>query len=107
MVTPLKLGSRTVLLTRLRPRLWPDMPHARPDPVLAATVRALRDGKGVTREALAFSAGITTGSLAHIELGHTCPSWETFRRIAAALGLSIGQLATAIEEAEMRLAGSA
>lgn len=76
------------------------MPRARPDPVLAATVRALREARGITREAMAFQAGITTGSLASIELGKGSPSWDSFRRIAAALGLSIGQLATAIEAAD-------
>jgi len=73
------------------------MPHAKPDPVLAATVRALREDRGLTREAMAFQAGITTGSLAHIELAQACPSWETFRRLASALGLSISGLAAAIE----------
>jgi transcriptional regulator with XRE-family HTH domain len=54
----------------------------------------------MTREAMAFDAGITIGSLAQIELGKGSPSWDSFRRIAAALDLSIGQLATAIEAAE-------
>ena len=76
------------------------MPHAKPDPALSATVRTLREDRGLTREAMAFHAGITTGSLAHIELAQACPSWETFRRLASALGLSTSRLAAAIEEAE-------
>ncbi len=68
--------------------------------MLATTVRRLREEKGLTREATAFRAGITTGSLANVELAGACPSWETVRRIACALGLSIGQLAAAIEAAE-------
>lgn len=75
------------------------MPHAKPDPVLAATVRSLREGKGVTREALAHEAGITVGSLARIELAQSSPSWDTLRRIAGALGLSISRLAAAVEAA--------
>ncbi|HEV7529040.1 MAG TPA: helix-turn-helix transcriptional regulator [Solirubrobacteraceae bacterium] len=73
------------------------MPHAKPDPALAATVRRLREDRGVTREALAFEVGITFGSLAQIELAHSSPSWDTFKRIAGALGLTTGQLADAIE----------
>jgi transcriptional regulator with XRE-family HTH domain len=73
------------------------MPHAKPDPALSATVRKLREERGVTREALAMHAGITFGSLARIELAQASPSWDPFRRIAATLGLSIGRLADAIE----------
>jgi len=73
------------------------MPHAKPDPALAATVRRLREERGVTRDALAFEAGIAVGSLAGIELAHSSPSWDTFKRIAAALDLPTGQLAEAIE----------
>lgn len=53
--------------------------------------------KSIARERLAPAAGITTGSLARIELGRASPSWETCRRIAGALGLSVERLAAAIE----------
>jgi transcriptional regulator with XRE-family HTH domain len=77
------------------------MPHAKPDPVLSATVRRLREESGVTREALAKEAGVTVGALARIELAQAAPSWDTFKRVAGALDLSITQLAAAIEDAEM------
>ena len=76
------------------------MPRSEPDPVLSATVRRLREAKGLTREALAYRAGLTVGSLAQIELTHSAPSWTNFRRIAGALDLSITRLAAAIQAAE-------
>ena len=77
------------------------MPRSpKPDPALAAAVRRLREDSGLTREALAFHAGITTASLARIELAQATPGWDTIRRIAGALDMSIGRLAAAIEAAE-------
>ncbi|HTB71234.1 MAG TPA: helix-turn-helix transcriptional regulator [Solirubrobacteraceae bacterium] len=78
-----------------------NMPRApKPDPALAAAVRALREASGLTRETLAFQAGITSGSLARIELAQASPGWDTVRRIARALDVSISRLAVAIEAAE-------
>jgi transcriptional regulator with XRE-family HTH domain len=76
------------------------MPRSEPDPVLSATIRRLREGKGLTREALARRAGLMFGTLAQIELAHSAPSWTNFRRIAGALDLSITRLAGAIQAAE-------
>jgi transcriptional regulator with XRE-family HTH domain len=73
------------------------VPHAKPEPVLAATVRRLREDRGVTREALAHEAGFTVGSLARIELAQSSPSWDSFVRIAGALDRSISRLAAATE----------
>jgi transcriptional regulator with XRE-family HTH domain len=69
--------------------------------MLSATVRALREKRGLTREALAFQVGVTNGTLAQIELGNTGTSWSNVRRIAQALDLSIGGLAAAIEATEL------
>jgi transcriptional regulator with XRE-family HTH domain len=78
-----------------------NMPRSpKPDPALAAAVRRLREDHGLTRETLAFHAGITTASLARIELGQATPGWDTIRRIANALDLPISRLAAAIEAAE-------
>jgi transcriptional regulator with XRE-family HTH domain len=68
-----------------------------PDAALAAAVRRLREERGMTREALAFSAGITTGSLARIELGRSSPGWDTVRSIARALDISLVDLGSAVE----------
>jgi transcriptional regulator with XRE-family HTH domain len=70
---------------------------ANPDPALAAVIRRLREDRGLTREALAFHAGMTTGSLARIELAQSVPGWDTVRSITAALGVTLSELATAVE----------
>lgn len=68
-----------------------------PDPALAAVLWRLRVERGTTQEALAFRSGITTGSLARIELGQASPAWTTVRQIVAALDVSLVELAAAVE----------
>jgi transcriptional regulator with XRE-family HTH domain len=68
-----------------------------PDPALAATLRRLREERGITREGLAFKTGITTGSLARIELGQSVPGWDTVRLLAKALEITLAQLGEAVE----------
>jgi transcriptional regulator with XRE-family HTH domain len=70
-----------------------------PDPALAAVLRRLRLERGTTQEALAYRSGITTGSLARIELGQATPTWTTVRQIAQALEVSLVELAAAVEAA--------
>ncbi|HTZ87420.1 MAG TPA: helix-turn-helix transcriptional regulator [Solirubrobacteraceae bacterium] len=77
------------------------MPRSpKPDPALAVALRSLREEKGLTRETLAFHAGITTASLARIELAQATPGWDTIRKIVAALNLTISRFAAAVEAAE-------
>jgi transcriptional regulator with XRE-family HTH domain len=68
-----------------------------PDPALAAVLRRMRVERGATQEALAYRSGITTGSLARIELGQASPAWTTVRQIAKALDVSMADLAAAVE----------
>jgi len=68
-----------------------------PDPALAATLRRMREERGISREALAFRAGVTASALARIELAHTTPGWDTVRRVAGALDVSMVELISAIE----------
>jgi transcriptional regulator with XRE-family HTH domain len=70
-----------------------------PDPTLAAVLRSLRIDQGSTQEALAYRSGITTGSLARIELGQASPAWVTVRMIATALDVTLVELAAAVEAA--------
>jgi transcriptional regulator with XRE-family HTH domain len=51
----------------------------------------------MTREALAFRSGITTGSLARIELGQSVPGWDTVRLVAEGLDISLVELSTEVE----------
>ncbi len=71
---------------------------AKPDPALAAAIRRLREERGLTREAVAFHAGITTGSLARIELAQSAPAWFTVLRVAGALDVPLVELARRVEE---------
>jgi transcriptional regulator with XRE-family HTH domain len=74
------------------------MQHApTPDPALAVVLRRLREKRGITQEALAFHAGITTGSLSRIELAQVSPAWATVRSIARALNVGMGELGSAVE----------
>jgi transcriptional regulator with XRE-family HTH domain len=73
--------------------------HLAPDPALATVLRRLRLERCTTQEALAYRSGITTGSLARIELGQASPAWATVREIAAALDVSLVELAATVEAA--------
>lgn len=64
----------------------------RPQPALGEAVRQLREKRGTTQEAVARDAGITTATLSLIERGHANPTWGTLKKIAEALGSSMGEL---------------
>ena len=55
--------------------------------------------RGLTLEAVAFRAGVTTGSIGRLELGQSVPSWDTVRQIARALDVPLVELAAAVEAA--------
>lgn len=69
----------------------PDQPQV----ALGAAVRQLREKRGLTQEGLAQKAGITTGTVSLIERGQSNPAWGTVKAIAAALDLSLADLARA------------
>jgi DNA-binding XRE family transcriptional regulator len=73
-------------------------PPTSPDRDLAAVLRARRERDGRSQEALAHDAGITVTSLARIERGQANPTWTTVRSIAQALGITLVQLARAVEK---------
>jgi transcriptional regulator with XRE-family HTH domain len=64
---------------------------------LGAAIRELRTKKGLSLEALAGDAGISKNMLSLIERGEGNPSWTTVEGIAAALGISVSQLAKRAE----------
>ena len=68
-----------------------------PDLAFARLLKRLREERRITQEQLAFDAGITVSALSRIERGLTSPGWATVRVIATALGLSIAELAAAVE----------
>jgi transcriptional regulator with XRE-family HTH domain len=73
------------------------------DQALAAAVRRLRVEHGVTQERLALDAEVTIATLSRVERGVTDPHWTTLRRILATLGVSLTDLAAAIEDETPRL----
>lgn len=64
---------------------------------MAALLKRLREERDITQEQLAFDAGITTSALSRIERGLNSPGWLTVKRIAEALGLSLGELIADLE----------
>jgi XRE family transcriptional regulator, regulator of sulfur utilization len=64
-----------------------------PQPALGKAVRQLREKRGTTQEGLAHEAGVTIGTLSLMERGQSNPAWGTVKGIAAALGVSMGELA--------------
>lgn len=80
------------------------------DKALAAVLRRLREERGESQEVVAFHAGITSGSLARIELGQSSPAWTTVRWIAEALDISLADLIAEVdampEAMQPRRAGS-
>jgi DNA-binding XRE family transcriptional regulator len=69
----------------------------RPDQQLAATVLHLRKEHGITQEELAYEADLTISAMARIERGLSNPAWTTVLAIARALGITLHDLAQAIE----------
>jgi transcriptional regulator with XRE-family HTH domain len=75
-------------------------PSDKPQPALGKAIRQLREQKGLTQEAVAHDAGITTATLGVIERGLSNPTWATLQGIAAALGVSMIELAQVTERGE-------
>lgn len=63
-------------------------------------MKRLRERRGTTQEALAYEAGITTGTLSQLERGISNPSWGTLKAVTRALDVSMIELAKLAEKAE-------
>jgi transcriptional regulator with XRE-family HTH domain len=72
----------------------------RPQRALGKAVRELRRKSGATQETVARDAGVTIATLSQIERGEGNPTWDTVTGIAAALGVSMAQLAAAADHVE-------
>jgi len=72
----------------------------RPQPALGAAVRQLREKRGATQEAVARRADVTTATLSLIERGQANPTWDTLKKIAAALDSSMGELGRIVDRME-------
>lgn len=69
-----------------------------PDPSLGQALKSLREERGLTQEAISHEAGVTIGAYGRIERGEVSPTWSTVRVIAKALGISMRELGTIIDE---------
>jgi transcriptional regulator with XRE-family HTH domain len=78
------------------------MPHPRDASLaLGVAVRRLREQRGVTQEDLAHDAQVTTGTLSKLERGQSDPAFSTIVKVAAALGVCLGEIGAAVD-AEQR-----
>jgi transcriptional regulator with XRE-family HTH domain len=75
-------------------------PSDQPQPALGKAIRELREKRGLTQEAVAHDAGVTTATLGVIERGLSNPTWATLRRIASALDASMVEVARLAEKHE-------
>jgi transcriptional regulator with XRE-family HTH domain len=75
-------------------------PSDQPQPALGKAIRGLREKRGLTQEAVAHDAGVTTATLGVIERGLSNPTWATLRRIASALDASMVEVARLAEKHE-------
>jgi len=72
----------------------------RSQPALGEAVRELRRKRGATQEALARDAELTTATLSLIERGEANPTWDTLKKVSAALDVKISDLARLSEKFE-------
>lgn len=73
-------------------------PH--PQPALGKAIRQLREKQEASLDRLGREAGVAPNTLSLIERGEANPTWETVKRIAAALGVPVSTLAKAAEGLE-------
>lgn len=68
-----------------------------PQEALGLVVRELRTDRGFTQRQLGQAADVNETWVSHIEAGRTNPAWGTVARLAAALGVSIAEIAQRAE----------
>jgi transcriptional regulator with XRE-family HTH domain len=67
-------------------------PHGPAQLILASRLRALRQEAGISGDALARRAGVSPGTVWGIERGEARCTLDVGERLAAALGLTLGQV---------------
>jgi transcriptional regulator with XRE-family HTH domain len=75
-------------------------PRTEPQPALGKAIKQTREARGLSQEELGLQAGIHPTWISHIESGRNNPAWGSVRRLAAALGLKVSELAASAEELE-------
>jgi transcriptional regulator with XRE-family HTH domain len=77
--------------------MFPRVPIEPANPALGEAIRGIRVEQGLTQEEVAIDAGVTPGLLSRIERGYSNSSWTTVERLCVALGVSVADLAEAVE----------
>jgi transcriptional regulator with XRE-family HTH domain len=72
----------------------------RGQPALGAAIKQLREKRDLSQEALAAKADLTGRTVSAIETGTANPTWATVKDIAAALGVTMVELARLAERRE-------
>jgi transcriptional regulator with XRE-family HTH domain len=78
-------------------------PPLPPDPALGLAIKALREARNLTQEELASQAGMTFGTVSRMESAKSAPAWATVMQVIDALGVSLMELARAVEKARRSL----
>ena len=63
------------------------------------TIKQARERLGMTQEQLAKALGVTQGAVSQWEMGITHPGFESLRKLAAALGVTVDELINGKKEA--------
>ena len=69
-----------------------------PQEALGQAIRQLRQERALTQRQLADAADVNETWISHIEAGRTNPAWGTIARVAAALNVTISELAARAEQ---------
>jgi transcriptional regulator with XRE-family HTH domain len=75
-------------------------PRTEPQPGLGRAIKQRREALGLSQEGLGHRAEIHPTWISHLESGRNNPAWGSVRRIAAALDLTVSELAALAEELE-------
>lgn len=70
----------------------------RGQPALGAAIKQLRERRDLSQEVLAEEAGLTGRTVSAIETGNANPTWATVRDIAAALEVTMVEIARLSEK---------
>jgi transcriptional regulator with XRE-family HTH domain len=77
-----------------------------PQPALGRVVRQIRTERDLTQAEVARAMDVDPSVISHLELGHSNPAWGSVKRLAAALGVTIADLAAQAEAVERREAAA-
>ena len=72
-----------------------------PEPDVGRRIRALRQRRGLTQRALADACGLSANAVGLIERGETSPSVSTLHRLALALNVSLAELFSPADAAQV------